>query len=220
MKKKTRKGAMHALEALLAFSIVIGFILFVMPVIDISTPSGHKAHYVYSTLETIENKGLLRTYASENNLVELNTTLKELLPETYNFAVGMSHLNATHKTISGNHSFNYTTDTTKLDYVKLDLIFNAATDPIVYLNGNIIYSTMGDASGIIESIDLTENTIAGENQLTLNFTSSATFDYRLSILESEDLSTLPTKKNIDTVNYFISGIDNTFRPTIVRVYTW
>ncbi|NOQ55396.1 MAG: hypothetical protein GQ477_01175 [Nanohaloarchaea archaeon] len=220
MKTKTRKGAMHALEGLLAFSIVVGFILFVMPAVEISTSSGHKTHYVYSTLETLESKGILRAYAFDNNMTGLNTTLKDLLPTTYNFAVGMSQINATHKTISGNHSFNYTIDTTKRDYVKLDFILNTATDPNIYLNGNIIYSSTGDSSGILESIDLTDNTIDGENQLTFNFTGIATFDYRLLMSESEDLSSPPFKKDIDTVNYFVSGIDSTFLPTIVRVYLW
>ncbi|MCK5594336.1 MAG: hypothetical protein KAI18_03775 [Candidatus Aenigmarchaeota archaeon] len=217
---KKRKGAMHALEALLAFSIVSMFILFVTPSINISELNGHKTNYVYSTLETLETKGLLRSYASENNLTGLNTTLADLLPETYNFAVGISRLNATHKTISGNHSANYSADTTKLDYITLDLIFDTATDPNIYLNDALIYSQTGDASGVLDSIDLTTSTVSGENSLVFNFTGSSTFDYRLSISESEDLSTPPSQKDIDTVNYFISGIDSTFRPTIVRVYLW
>lgn len=220
IKIKKRKGVMHTLEALLAFSVVTTFILFVTPSINISELNGHKTNYVYSTLETLETKGLLRTYATENNLTGLNTTLTDLLPETYNFAVGMSRLNATHRTLSGNHSFNCTADTTKLDYATLDLIFDTATDPKIYINGNLIYSQTGDASGVLESIDLTDSTISGENTLTFNFTGSSTFDYRLSISESEDLSTPPSQKDIDTVNYFISGIDNTFKPTIVRVYLW
>ncbi|MBW6462265.1 MAG: hypothetical protein K0B07_04425 [DPANN group archaeon] len=220
IKIKKRKGTLHTLEALIAFSIVSTFILFVMPSIDISPSNGHRTNYVYNTLETLETKGILRAYATENNLTGINTTLANLLPETYNFAVGMSRLNATHKTVSGNYSFNYTTDTTKLDYATLDLIFDTATDPTIYLNGNIIYSQADDASGVLEYIDLTTSSLSGENSLVFNFTGSSTFDYRLSILESEDLSIPPSQKNIDTINYFVAGKGSTFLPVNVRVYIW
>ncbi|MCK4550831.1 MAG: hypothetical protein KAT91_02665, partial [Candidatus Aenigmarchaeota archaeon] len=117
-------------------------------------------------------------------------------------------------------SFNYTADTGTLEYVFLDVAFTSAQDPKIYVNGTPVLIKSGVVSGTTETVDITSNTVTGNNTVQFNFTSSAAFVYRLIVTKSIDLGSLPQKKDINTVSYIVSGINSTVLPTELRVYLW
>ena len=222
MRNKTiKKGALRTMEAFISFIIVMSFILIIMPAIT-HTPdsSPDKLKYTYTAFKALEKQGLLRQYAYDGNLTGLNESMYALLPPTYNFTVGITSANATHKSVSGNYSFNYTADTGTLEYVFLDVAFTSAQDPKIYVNGTPVLIKSGVVSGTTETVDITSNTVTGNNTVQFNFTSSAAFVYRLIVTKSIDLGSLPQKKDINTVSYIVSGINSTVLPTELRVYLW
>ena len=220
-RKCAKKGAMHTIEAFIAFMIVMSFLFFIMPAItNIPNTTESKIKYIHSALIILEKNGNLREYALSKNIIGLNESMYELVPLTYNFTVGMSYVNASDKSTSGNYSFNYTADAGKIDYVFLDVVFLSAADPKIYVNEGSVLSQSGDVSGNRETIDITSSTITGENTIQFNFTGTATFDYRLLVSQTETLEDIPDGKDILIVNYVLSGANSTFRPTEVRIYLW
>jgi len=215
-----KKGGMHTIEAFIAFAIVLSFLLFLMPAITKVPDTTNKITYVQGALKSIEKTGILREYVLSRNLTGLNESLYEFIFPLYNFTVGMSTVNATHNSASMNYSFNYTADAGKLEYALLSVGFKSAQDPRVYVNGNLVLSQAGNAAGVREIIDITGNTITGENIVQFNFSGSPNYDYRLLVSEYDELSALPDSKNINTVSYVLAGANSTFRPVEIRVYVW
>ncbi|MCK5474484.1 MAG: hypothetical protein KAI53_03695 [Candidatus Aenigmarchaeota archaeon] len=220
-RKCAKKGSLHIIESFIAFMIVMSFLFFIMPVItNISNTTEIKIKYLHSALDTLEKNGNLREYALCENIVGLNESIYELVPLTYNFTVGISSVNASDKSTSGNYSFNYAADTGKIDYAFLDIVFLSAEDPEIYVNGNSAFNQSGIVSGNRETIDITSSTITGENIVQFNFTGTATVDYRLLVSQTEILGDIPGGKDIIVVNYVLSGANSTFKPTEVRMYLW
>ncbi|NOR85364.1 hypothetical protein GQ473_04545 [archaeon] len=220
-KKANKKGAMHTIEAFISFFIVISFILTVMPATTITDDTTQlKINNVYMSLDYLEKTGQLKEYIINKDLVSLNTSLYDLLPKTYDFSVGMSTLNATHKTTSGNYTFNYSANSSSLDYVYLNLAFKTAQNPTIYVNGNPVLITPGDVSGTSNKIDITDETINGINVVQLNFTVNTNTNYNLIISHFKELESLTTINNIRMINYLVSGVNNTFMPAELRVYVW
>ncbi len=220
-RKRAKKGGLHTIESFIAFMIVMSFLFFIMPAItNISDTTESKMKYIHGALTTLEKNGNLREYAISKNITGLNKSMYELIPSTYNFTVGISSVNASDKSTSGNYSFNYSADAGKIDYVFLDIVFLSAEDPKIYVNGGSVLSQSGVVSGNRETIDLTSSTITGENKVQFNFTGTATFDYRLLVSQTEILEGIPDGKDIIIVNYVLSGTNSTFMPTEVRIYLW
>ena len=215
-----RKGMMHSIEAMIAFFIVMSFLLFILPLTPTANTSASEINYVSNALKTLEEDGTLSDYIYTGNLSGLNTTLHLMLPETYRFEVSISEVNVTYGSFSANNSITTTIDRLLLDFAILDIVYGTATDPKIYLNGNIISSTTGTVSGTIESIDLTDDLVDGTNTLKFNFTDATQYDYHLLVSEFSDVYTLPQKTDINTINYFFMGANKTFRPSNVRVYLW
>ena len=219
--KINKKGAMHTVESFISFVIVVGFIMTVMPVLTpIDNTSQTKINNIYMSLDYLEKTGQLKEYIIDEDLVSLNTSIYNLIPKTYHFSVGMSTINATHKPTSGNYTFNYTANTTKLDYVFLNLVFKTAQNPTIYVNGNLVLTKTGDVSGTTNKIDITEQTINGNNIVQLNFSTNTNTNYNLLVSQSSELKSLNNIENIRTINYLVSGVNDTFIPTELRVYVW
>ena len=219
--KINKKGAMHTIEAFISFLIVISFILTVMPaLIPFDDTTQIKINNVYMSLDYLEKTGQLNEYAINEDLVGLNNSLYNLIPKTYGYSVGMSTINATHKTTSGNYTFNYTANTSKLDYVYLNLVFKTALNPTIYVNGNSVLTKSGDVSGTSNKIDITEQTINGNNIVQLNFSVNTNTNYNLLISQSSELESLDNIDNIHMINYLVSGVNDTFMPAELRVYVW
>ena len=216
-----KKGAMHTVESFISFVIVVGFIMTVMPVLTpIDNTSQTKINNVYMSLDYLEKTGQLKEYIIDEDLVSLNASLYNLIPKTYHFSVGMSTINATHKMTSGNYTFNYAANLLNLDYVFLNLAFKTALNPTIYVNGNPVLTQTGDVSGTSNKIDITEQTINGNNIVQLNFTSNTNTNYNLIISQSSELESLENIENIRIINYLVSGVNDTFMPGEFRVYLW
>ena len=218
---KNKKGAMHTIEAFISFVIVIGFIMTVMPaMIPLDDTTQTKANSVYMSFDYLEKTGQLKEYIIDEDLVSLNTSLYDLIPKTYSYSVGMSTINATHKATSGNYTFNYTANTSKLDYVFLNMAFKTAQDPTIYVNSNPVLTQTGDVSGTSEKIDITEQTINGNNTVQFNFSTNTNTNYNLLVSQSSELESLENIDNIRMINYLVSGVNDTFRLAELRVYLW
>ena len=111
-------------------------------------------------------------------------------------------------------------DKSTIDYISLKLDFITATDPIIYVNGQYAWQAIGDYSGNSVDLDVTSKGINGTNEIVVKTSNNATIDYKLYVFNSENLDEIPEHRQINTINYILSGKDEIFYPTEVRVYVW
>lgn len=223
---KNRKGGIHTIEATIAFIAVTGFIIFIMPnLTDREDTSAIKRNYVYGSLSNLEKTGKLNDLTVAGNLSGIAIELNKTLAAPMKFTVGMSKLNVTFGTVYPKESqsqdyINFTADTNTLDSAKIELEYVNATSPVVYANGNPVLNRTGEQARIFETIDMTSETISGQNSIALETSNNATINYRLRIVSSLELGSRPAKKTVNTVNYMVAGNASTFEPTEIRVYIW
>jgi len=220
-----RKGLLHTLEATMAFMMVVGFLVFVMP--SISKPNSNNSNirtYVYDGLTEMDLYGNLRGLAAAENLSGIKSELNTTLNRPLKFTVGMSKSNITHGTaypqISTPAYINYTADKGTLESATISLRYITATDPSVYLNDVLIKQHAGDYSGNEEIIDISSGTQNNENSIRVETTDDATISYSLMLVDSLELEQPEKNTNVITVGYILSGNETTFSPKEVRVYVW
>lgn len=92
-----RKGGIHTLEALMAFIMVLGFVVFVMPSLRNGDSSAITRNYVLGSLSNLEKTGRLGELAVAENLSGLVAELNRTIAPPQKFTVGMSKLS----TVSG-----------------------------------------------------------------------------------------------------------------------
>ena len=223
---KNKKGGIHTIEATIAFIAVAGFIIFVMPgLVDREDVSAVKRNYVYGSLSNLEKTGKLNDLAVAGNLSGIAVEINKTLAAPMKFTVGMSKLNVTVGTVYPKESqsqdyINFTADASALDSAKVELEYVNATNPVVYANGNLVSNRTGEHVRIFETLDITPETISGQNSIALETSNNATINYRLRIMSSLELGVRPAKKTINTINYMVAGNASTFEPAEIRVYIW
>ncbi|MBU4245878.1 MAG: hypothetical protein ABIF85_04570 [Nanoarchaeota archaeon] len=223
--KENRKGLLHTLEATIAFMMVTGFLVFVMPHINTanSKTENIRAH-VYDGLSAMDSAGTLRNLAAAENLSGIKSELNSTLKTPLKFTVGMSKSNISHGTIypkpGAPEYINYTADKGALDSATISVNYINASDPSIYINGTLLKQHSGDYSGNEEILDISSATQTGENSLMINTTNDAKISYSLLLVESLELEKPEENINIITVGYIMSGNETTFSPKEVRVYVW
>ena len=220
-----RRGLLHTLEATMAFLMVVGFLVFIMPSINsANSKSSNVRSYVYEGLAEMDRAGILRNLASAENLSGIKSELNSTLDQPLKFTVGMSKSNISHGTAYPENGvpayINYTADTGALDSATLSLNYLTASNVSIYLNGALIKQHSGDYSGNEEILDISSGTQDNENSITIETANDATISYGLMLVESIELEQPEEDTNIITVGYILSGNETTFAPKEVRVYVW
>lgn len=221
--KKTRvkKGMLHVVEATIAFIILVGFIIFIIPQFaDRPEERQDERIRLYSALAALEKGGELADLAVARNLSGIKSGLSEIILTPLEFTVGISSLNATDGESSENITIEYSANASELDSAEIEVSFSGGQNPRIYENSALLWSKDGDASETTATVDLVPNAQTGRNTVSINATGAVNFRYALRIIDSSELEPLPENKSIVTAAFIIPGNATFFRPTEVRVYGW
>lgn len=218
-----RKGYIHTLEASIATVILLTFVIAVLPYIAPEDTSAQTTRTIIrGALEVLEKNGDLRDNAVNEDLSAIKTELQTIVPSRINFTVGISDVDITSGSVttSGQVFVNYTVNTSTMDFVFFKLKMSDATDPRFSINGTSIWNGSGNYIGENKEWQLADYSEAGTNQINITVTAESTIKYIVEVGNSLDLETIPGNKTINTVNYIVSGVNSTFKPTEIRVYAW
>ncbi|VVB60992.1 Uncharacterised protein [uncultured archaeon] len=223
---RSHKGMLHTLEAIIAFLMVIGFIVFVMPAVNKESSGNQQTRiYVYKALSNMEKTGKLQSLAAAQNLTGIQLELNSTLALPMKFTVAMSKSNISHGTVypkAGNIPayINFTADKSSLDSASLALDYANASDPAVYINNQYLSSHSGNYSGNTETFEISPYTQTGANSVMINASTDSTISYSMTIMNTIQLSAPEENKSVTTIGYIISGNRSAFSPSEVRVYVW
>lgn len=220
-----RKGMLHTVEAIMAFLIIIGFIVLVMPTVEREMQNSKQTRlYIYEALSSMEKSGKLQSLAAAENISGIKTELDKSLALPLKFTVELSRMNTSYGTLypgAENPKYiNFTADKSVLDSATLNLDYSIASDPSVYINGQYIVGHTGDYSGNEETFEITSPVQTGANSIKINTSNGATINYRLIIMDSADIGPAAENTSITSVSYITSGNGTSFAPKEIRVYVW
>ncbi|MFT4868234.1 MAG: hypothetical protein ACI9LV_000859 [Candidatus Nanohaloarchaea archaeon] len=178
-----RKGFVYTLEAVIASTIILSMILFVIP--EISPDPEIELAPLQSGIETLDDQGKLNS--STSNLTE---SVRPYKPGNYNLTTQTTTLGARYETVSGDQSFQVSSGSKDL----LLWIDNADDLEVTFGGVNVLET---DESGYRE-VSL------GSEPGYLNFTgNSIDLDLQISNYSSE--GEIPEANTVRSVNYIDMG---------------
>lgn len=214
-----RKGFLSTLEAVIASTIFLLFIINAAPMFTGETGQidDMSLTNIHSAMKSLDQAGKLRENITERDLDALEDTM-EGYAAPLSVAVGVLYSNTTEFTYSGSGSEGYTFENSISQEERTILRFwiDEATNLEVTLNGDTILTS--DSAGY-EQATVTAETISGGNNLEVE-ADSADLDIILDQYRYEQSQELPDDTSVASTGYLISGSNETISPTELRVFLW
>lgn len=86
------KGVMHMIEAVIAITMIITFLLVLRSKIQTTTDTGLEQAIASQALKSIDKQNLLRGYAIEENHLGLNAQLDDVVPAEFNHTTKLCYV--------------------------------------------------------------------------------------------------------------------------------
>lgn len=214
-----RKGFLSTLEAVIASTIFLLFIINAAPMFTGETGQIDEMslNNIHSAMKSLDKADLLRENLTERDLDALEDTV-EGYASPLNAAVGVLYSNTTEFNYTGSGSEGYTFENSISQEERTILRFwiEEATNLEVTLNGETVLTA--DSAGYEQAI-VTAETISGGNNLEVD-ADSADLDIILDQYRYEQSQELPDDTSVASTGYLISGSNETISPTELRVFLW
>ena len=208
-----RKGFVNTLEAVLASTIFLIFIINVLPAFTTSFPEGdNTVKKIGHVLETSDKSGGLRALVMDRDVSAIKEDLEEYI--TDDISVGISYIDEYEGEYSGeDESYEFDVNLSRMRKVSLVLWVEQDNGLIVEVNG----VPVGDLSTGLNEIDVTQQVQNGVN--TLSFQDSGELEYLLESYNYVLSDPLPDQE-VRGVGYPVSGNDNGINVSEVSVFIW
>ncbi len=92
LKSKNMKGIMHMIEVIIAITMVLTFLLVLRSKLQPVEDTGREQAIAAQALRTLDNQGILRSYAIDENHLGLNTQAGFVVPSDLNHTVKFCYL--------------------------------------------------------------------------------------------------------------------------------
>ncbi len=220
-----KKGMLHTVEAIIAFIMIVGFVILLMPIIENDTETSRQTRvYVYEALSSMEKSGKLQSLAAAQNMSGIKSELNKTIAMPLKFTVAISKPNISYGTVYPKEDelayIYFVSDKARLESAIFSLEYSNATNPLIYANGIALSQHSGDYSGKEDTFEISSLVQNGTNTVMLNTSSDAMVSYRLMLIERQAFSEPPNNTSITTISYIISGNGTSFIPSEIRVYVW
>jgi len=191
------KGFIHTLEAIVATSIVIGVVLFLLPPIQSQTDTGRvKSRYLSEYLQTLDSSGELSKYISENsaNLSAIRQLIYPKVGSSYQYSVGV--VLYTFESLKGNKTIDVIQTQNNITSV-IVLVRDSAG---IAIPETIVWDTNGARNTAVNgtTVSLTTTAIT-PTHVQINFTSSG--EYRYMMKKVEIYGDIPEERDVWTSMY-------------------
>ncbi len=207
-----KKGFVHTLESVIAVMIIISFIVFIMPSLSSNESDFNKQ--LYYTLNSLDERGLLKSFVYERNISGLyNTISNELdtikgisgflvLVEYYNFSIFNSNASLTFSN----------TNRTRMTATTL---INMSED----IDNEIVYNSTLSSAGFSGTYTSISSAVSGN---TVNITINSTYyPYTFLLRELYVYGTEDSSALYKRINYALGGhiniSDTEFIPALVSI---
>ena len=208
-----RKGFVNTLEAVLASTIFLIFIINVLPAFTTSFPeSDNTVRKLGYVLETSDRSGQLRDRVMERNVSAIKDELDDYVSE--DLSVGISYVDSFEGNYSGgNENYDFSVNSTRLRKVSLVLWIEEDNGLVVDVNGNPV----GPVSTGLNEIDITNRVQNGVNTLTVQ--NSGELEYLLEVYNYVLSDPLPDEE-VRGLGYPVAGDDGGVNVSEVSVFLW
>lgn len=214
---KRQKGFVTTLEAILAATVFLIFLVNVLPDFVSSNPEGDILERQADTvIDALDRAGEIRDDAKARNLSAIQSSI-----ETYingaNLAVGLSWTNRTDGSFKdGTTTQNFTLNTSKIERERLLIWVDNANSLSIEINSQEIFTTSSEGYYVEKIADYTEQ---GKNNITINSTSSQGH-YTIEQYYYLQSQTLPSADAIYGTSHVSATNSTDNEPRELQVYIW
>ena len=201
-----RKGFIHTLEALIAASMVLGFIAFVIPVLQEPVELGQiERERMSERLSTMDLSGDISSYITNDsaNLSGLRDQIASGSGSSYLYSIGT--VSYATDIVLGNRQLDFVSG----DNIITEMTVSTSCNNVVELHETTVWDLQGpkNTNVLIAGLNFT-STIISPTILRINFVRSAElgeYHYRIKKVDIESL--LPTDTTIWVSSYLPSEMD-------------
>ena len=201
-----RKGFIHTLEALIAASMVLGFIAFVIPVLQEPVELGQiERERMSERLSTMDLSGDISSYITNDsaNLSGLRDQIAAESGLSYMYSIGT--VSYATDIVVGNRQLDFVSG----DNIITEMTVSTSCNNVVELHETTVWDLQGpkNTNVLIAGLNFT-STIISPTILRINFVRSAElgeYHYRIKKVDIESL--LPTDTTIWVSSYLPSEMD-------------
>ena len=90
--ERKRKGMMHMIEAIIAIVMIMSFLIVLKSKLQPTEDTGREQAIAAQALSTLNDQGILRSYAIDENHLGLNTQVDAVVPTEFNHTVRFCYL--------------------------------------------------------------------------------------------------------------------------------
>lgn len=216
----TRSGVIHVLESVIAATLLLLFLVTVMPTADqTGTDTRTTAQRVHHVLSTLDATGDLRSLAY-SDLETLRDRVATYLPGRQ-VEIAVTYVNSTvnHTRFDGTHSTDFTVPTGAEEHI-LHVWYRDAAAPNITVNGASVDETATDRVNDHEQYDITGMTAVGTNELDITVSDTSRIGYTIDTRVRERTGAPPENQDVFTTSYTISGNSAHVTPMEVTVLSW
>ena len=219
-----RKGVMASLESLVAASIFLVFVVSIVPGLTQNDSNEFEPlkKEIYETLSSYDKEGGLRQAALNQNATDIRKRVEKVLGNDIGFSVGFLYLNYSRGEFSvgdqQTRQFEINKTLSSSEYLKVKIM--NLSSPELLVNSIKVWESSKDYDKHIKKLSISGQTSSGLNNFTVRTNTPGEVEYEIGNHYYDQESKVPDIKHVFSQSYHVSGLNETLRPTELRIIAW